>query len=224
MQRLIMPILPRGATALRSMEAPVRRHPRVRPKGIFCLEGDWWGQLDKPSSIRPALELLNAWEPYRIPFVHRDVATRAEFESYVRKWCQKGSSRYPILNLAFHGTPGHLYLGDGRIRENRVCLDELAELLAGRCTRRIIHFGSCGTVQVNGHALNRFLRTSGALAVCGYREDVEWLQSSAFELLVFGAMQRNSLTRSGAAAMKRRIEHESGRLAKTLGFRMVVRQ
>jgi hypothetical protein len=126
-------------------------------------------------------------------------------------------------HLGFHGDPGVIYLGDGRKRANTISLEDLEERLAGKCHRRIIHFGTCATLDVNGHRLNRFLRNTGALAVTGYREYVYWLSSAAFEILVFGAMQDNSLTRLGAKAMRNSILKESPYLARKLGFRMVVR-
>lgn len=54
-----------GIDAIRN---PLRR--RIKAKGIFCLEGDWWGSMFKESSVRPALELLKQCDPYFVPFVH----------------------------------------------------------------------------------------------------------------------------------------------------------
>jgi len=208
-----------------SRKAAKKRRQTVKPKGIFCIEGSWTGRIDKPMSVRPALELLGQWDPFNIPFSHRDVITRAEFEVYLKKWCQVGNQKkYPILYIALHGDTDELYLGDGRKSENTVTLDELEDMLSGQCHRRIIHLGSCGTMNVHGRRLNRFLRNTRALAVCGYCEDVLWLDSMAFELMVFGAMQLNSLTRPGAKAMSRRIfnKKKSGEMARSLGFRMVI--
>ncbi len=178
--------------------------------------------MDKPMSVRPALDLLSQWQPYAIPFVHRDVITRAEFNAYIEKWCQQSSSRFPILYLAFHGDSTSIQVGDARRSENCVSLDELEDMLFGRCARRIIHLGSCGSVDVNGNRLNRFLRNTGALAIFGYRGYIDWLESMAFELTIFAAMQMNTLTRSGVRAMKRQIERSSGAMAKRLDFRAVV--
>ncbi|MBX7244719.1 MAG: hypothetical protein K1X53_04425, partial [Candidatus Sumerlaeaceae bacterium] len=60
-------------------------------------------------------------------------------------------------------------------------------------------------------------------AICGYSGDVDWLTSTAFELLVMGAMQDNSFTAVGARAMRRRIFREASILASRLQFKMVVR-
>ena len=86
---------------------------------------------------------------------------------------------------AFHGEADGLFVGEGR--GNRLNLNQLGERLDGKCRGRIIHFGSCATVDVPDHALDAFLRRTGALAVFGYMADVEWLESAAFDLLVLGS-------------------------------------
>lgn len=200
-----------------------RGRQRANPKGIFCLEGDWWGHVTRKASVEPVLEVLHQWDPYYVPFVHRDVATRSEFEYYIKKWVQRASIKFPILHLAFHGGPGEVSFGDARVSSNVVSLEELAYLLENKCHKRIIHFGSCDTLDVHGHAINRFLRTTRALAVCGYRGSVDWLQACAFELIVFSGLQHNKLTISGARAMKRRIKASTPELCRKLDFHMVVR-
>lgn len=194
-----------------------------KSKGIFCIEGDWWNNLKQHASVEPILSLLAKWDPYFVPYIHRDVGTRDAFDLYMRKWLQRGHGKYPILYLSFHGEQRTICIGDMRIARNRVTLDDLEKLLEGKCARRIIYFGCCDTLDVHGTSLNGFLRRTGALAVCGYIADVDWLEATAFEVLVFGAMQENAFTRSGARAMKRRIYSQAKSLAKKLKFRMVVR-
>ena len=57
-------------------------------KGVFCLESEWFG-LRSTVTVRPALEFLRTSD-YHVPYIHRDVATRAELEHYLRKWFQEG--------------------------------------------------------------------------------------------------------------------------------------
>jgi DNA-binding transcriptional regulator/RsmH inhibitor MraZ len=78
-------------------------------------------------------------------------------------------------------------------------------------------------LDIRGARINRFVRQTKALAVCGYRESVDIVKSAAFELLVFEAFQRNTLTLHGARAMKRTIQSQASKLSRDLGFRMVVR-
>jgi hypothetical protein len=191
-------------------------------KGIFCLEGDWWNDLKHPTSTESALRLLKEFPPRYTPYIHRDVATRAEFDYYVQKWLQVGHASYPILYLAFHGTPGTIQFGDLRKQENIISLDELEQSLLGSCKGRIVYFSSCDTMGENGNRLRRFLRRTQVLAVCGYRSYVDWLTSVAFDLLFLGQAQFNAFTTAGMQAIERHIREDAGGLARKLGFRMVV--
>ena len=197
---------------------------KARRRGIFCLEGTWSRSLKKQSSVEPILQLLRQWDPVFVRFVHRDVDTGGSLRYYLDKWTKNSYADYPILYLAFHGEQGTLCIGDQRRRDGQVRLEDLERMLAGKCGKRIIYFAACATVGIHGNRLNAFLRKTGALAVCGYTADVDWLVATAFELLVFAAMQENALSKSGARAMKRRIYDASPQLAKRLGFRMVVKQ
>lgn len=98
----------------------------------------------------------------------------------------------------------------------------LEERLAGACKGRVIHLGSCQTMNVHGRRLNKFLKTTGALAVCGYKIDVDWIYSAAFEIMLFGCFQRYSMTKQGMGAVKRMVEAEIPGLAKAQAFRMVI--
>ena len=186
-------------------------------KGIFCLEGDWWGVKDR-TSIEPTLRLLETADPLKVPYFHHDVGTIEEFRFYLRKWTGRQFDDYPILYLAFHGEPGGIAVGEGR--NKTVKLDYLAELLEGACRGRVIHFGSCSTLDVHGHELNSFLRRTGACAVFGFRTDLDWLPSAAFDLLVLGYLQEVSFTRAGMGKFQRRLAGDAPGLQKTLEFRM----
>lgn len=179
--------------------------------------------MTSESSVRPALELLSHWDPFHVPFIHRRITTRGEFDQLLTKWTQRSYKLYPILYLAFHASPGTLYIGDGRKTENVVSLDDLEGILDGKCHRRIIHLGGCDSIDLHGNRLNRFLDRTGALAVCGYCGDIDWLCSAVFEIIAFGAMQLNAFTKAGAKAILRKIEDDAGSLHQQLNFRMVVR-
>lgn len=192
----------------------------AQTKGIFCLEGDWDQDLRTTITTLPFLELLAQVNRPPIPSIRRDIGTTAEFEYYLKKWCQKRYARYPILYLGFHGDPGMLYLGGQR--NSQIDLDWLEERLAGRCQGRVIHFGSCGTLATHGTRLNRFLSRTGAQAVCGYKVDVDWLLAAAFEIILLGIIQQFTLTRTGMKAVQRRVRMKASGLADDLAFRMVI--
>jgi hypothetical protein len=195
-----------------------------KTKGVFCLEGDWWNDLNRTSTVRPILELGGAGGRKKtVPFVHRDVATREELAFYLRVWTQKRYAGYPILYLAFHGSPGQIALSDWRRKSASVSLDWIAETLDGRCKGRVVHFGSCGTMDVRRSRLQKFLDATGAIAITGHTCQTDWVKSAAFELLLFDAFQDRSLTRAGARAVGAHLEREVRHLSRDLGFRMVIR-
>ena len=191
-------------------------------RGVFCLEGEWENNLKRRHSIEPVLQLLSNVPPY-VPFVHRDAATREQLFYYLEKWTQRQYDSHPILYLAYHGGKEEIYVGDGRKNSSVVTLDELEESLEGKCSGRIIHFGTCKTLDIHGARINRFVRQTKALAVCGYRESIDIVKSAAFELLVFDAFQHKTLTLHGARAMQRTIQSQANKLSRDLGFRMVTR-
>ena len=77
-------------------------------------------------------------------------------------------------------------------------------------------------MNVHGSRLNKFLKTTGALAICGYKIDVDWMYSAAFEIMLFGCFQRFTMTRQGMEAVKRLVDEEIPGLARAQDFRMVV--
>jgi hypothetical protein len=66
--------------------------------------------------------------------------------------------------------------------------------------------------------LKKILVKTEALAICGYRNDVDWMKSAAFELLVLNEMQQNSLTVQGMKAIRRRIVRQFPNLVKGFEF------
>jgi hypothetical protein len=193
--------------------------PQHSHKGIFCLEGDWESDLRSSTSMQPVLDLLSRSHDPIVRFIRRDIGTAGELEYYLGKWVQKRYVDYPILYLGFHGDPGVLYMGS---RKFSIDLDWLEERLLGRCKGRIIHFGSCGTMAVHGLRLKRFLKRTRALAVCGYKADVDWMLTAAFEIILLSRFQFQALTRGGLKAVRRRIRGEAFELASELEFKMVI--
>jgi hypothetical protein len=193
-------------------------YSRRASNGIFCLEGDWWGDLSRSSTVKPVLKLLSQAGGKAVPYIHRDVGTIAELEHYVRKWSQKTFSGYPVLYLAFHGQEGAIWVGDRRKSEALVNLDQLAEWMGSGLRGRLVHLGSCGTMYTDKRNLRRFLVATGVNAVTGYRKEVDWLKSAAFETLLF-----DILIRSQSGRVLQKVNAEARGLAKELGFRIVLR-
>ena len=195
-----------------------------RAKGIYCLEvGEWFGSLKKKTSVEPLLQLLEE-SPLRVPYIHRDIATYGELVFYLNKWTQAKHNDYPILYLAFHGEPGEIALAKQNGRTTYLSTEDLFSDLKGRCHKRIIHFGACSVLNIHGHTVNRYLRESCALAISGYTSYVDWVTSSAFDLLFLAQLQSNQMTKSGALAVRKRIGQITPTLSQRLNFRMVIKR
>ena len=196
-------------------------------RGIYCIEtGGWYGDDDR-TSVRPLLQLLE--NLYGAPYVHRDAATKEELFHYLTKW--KGfdlkHDHYPILYLGFHGSKGgNIRLENMVGEEDWVDHNDLKDLLGPSCTNRLIHFGSCGSL--TGVDWGGFLEQTGASAVSGYDEAVDFAESAAFELLYLADLQyyhRKPLTSKVASTVHSNMTkkgHPYRGLSSHLGFVMHV--
>lgn len=197
----------------------VRRNRATYKHGVFCLEGDWWGAKDA-TTVEPALELLSKVAGVSMPYAHRDVATIEEFKYYVERWTKKEFATHPILYLGFHGGDGGIWIGNGR-KQQLVTIPELGDIIGeGGAKGRVVYFGSCDTLKEHGKRLDTFMRKTGVIAVCGYREGIEWVDSIAFEILALSSIQRHRLDRRGLRAAKAHLQRNHAAFVKKVGFRM----
>jgi hypothetical protein len=174
----------------------VRVRKKGQTKGVFCVEGLWDPDLRVRSTVRPLLELLRLNE--EVDYIRRECATREELEFYLAKWTQKRYDAYPILYIASHGETSGIQLGS-----DLYTVEALGDLLAGKCANRVVMFSACSTLHMDKRRLKSFLTKTEALAVCGYRVDVDWMRSTAFELILFARMQQNEFSGRGIEAIKR---------------------
>lgn len=195
----------------------------IRTKGIFCLEADWERRLDRGLSLRPMLDLLHQWAPLRVPYVHRDIATREEFDYYLHRWVQAQAARYPVLYIATHGNAGVLSIGDWRKARNHITIDEIEEAIAGQGQGRLIHFGACDFLDLHGNRIKSFIKSTKLVAVSGYRRELDWLESTLLDTAVLAAFQRYSLTAPGVRAAERHIGRTVGELSRRMDLRFMVR-
>lgn len=184
-------------------------------KGIYCLEGIWDDDLREKSSVRPILELLHLNRG--IKYIYHACATLEETEFFLDKWRLRRYSSYPILYLAFHGEQNKLMLGNKKFYS----LDELANRVYGKCSNSIIIFGSCSTLAIRKNYLKKFLDKTGALAICGYQTDVDWLPATAFEMLMLSEMQENEFSKRGILSIEKKINSIARKFSSDLYFRMV---
>ena len=134
---------------------------------MFCLKTDQWFRQKDRSSIEPAPQLLERLLGVR--YERRDVSTEDEFKFFLDSYFVRGYKTHPILYLGFHswyadeGADAFVQLRDGTV----VTLGQIEGWINGRCGGRLIYFGSCGVMDSHGNRLNRFVRRTNALGVCG---------------------------------------------------------
>jgi hypothetical protein len=192
----------------------------ISTKGIYCIEGLWNHQdIKDKSSILPILNLLNNRKI--CDYIYHDCATKSELEFLISKWVTKSvNTKYPILYFAFHGDVGCISL----THKENYSLDELAELLLGKCTGKIIYFGSCLTLNTHKTMIKNFLEKTNALAIIGYKTEIDWIQSTACDLFTFEALQSDKFDTKGIKNIHTQITSNYGNLHKILELNVVINE
>ncbi|HWG94745.1 MAG TPA: hypothetical protein VNU66_11020 [Mycobacteriales bacterium] len=163
--------------------------------GVLCFEGEWTDDLRNNQSVLPTLEHLKRLE--QLDYIHRDVATREELSYYAGRFARRARREYASFRtvyLPMHGAPGALFVSG----TTSLSLSDLAEDLGSTCEGRAVYFGACSALRAPAQVRNFLARTSATL-VCGYTKDVDWLESSAIDLLLLPALSRQA-KRNGAEA------------------------
>jgi len=193
---------------------------RSGSKGIYCIEGMWDHQnITNRSTVLPLLDLLQN-QGY-CSYVYHDCATIPEIEYYLKRWKEsKIKNNYPILYLAFHGTEGNIFVDHDILYS----LHQLAAALKGQCKGKVIYFGSCSTLNIDRRLIRKFLQITGAIAVIGYKKDVDWIQSAACDLFVFEALQLDQLDSLGIRKIHRMIMENYGNLHKLLNLQVIINE
>jgi hypothetical protein len=152
-------------------------------KHIYCLEGNWNKNPRSNQSVKPILELLHTTS--KTKYIYRKCNTKEDFIQGLIKFTQKRYANYTILYIAFHG------------RTNRICcgneyttLNEIANALEGKLGGKIVHFGSCSTLRTSEFNINDFIIRTGCSFISGYKRNVEYISSTAFELMYLDSLQR----------------------------------
>jgi hypothetical protein len=149
-------------------------------KHIVCLESFWSKDLESKVSVEPILQLAASIND--VKFIHMSCNTRGELYHNLNK--MKRRRKYSILYFAFHGRPGEILMD-----ESSVDLESLADFMGRWFSGRIIHFGSCSTIDVEERRIMDFMKATGVAMVIGHKRDVNWMEGSAVDLLIFNWIQ-----------------------------------
>lgn len=144
-------------------------------KNIACLESLWDENLENRLTVRPILQIAATLNDVQV--IYLTCNTVEEFKHNLVKL--KRRRGYGVLYLSLHGSPGEVHVDDAVLD-----LESLAALMGKGFQNWILHFGSCGTVDVPRGRLQRFIAATGVALVVGYRGDVVWVDSAALDLLL----------------------------------------
>lgn len=148
-----------------------------KKKNIACLESLWDNKTENRLNVLPILELIS--RNYNVKFSHLSCNTESEFQYNLKLLCKRN---YSILYLGFHGSGGKIYLHD----ETEINFTKLAEMMNCKFTDWIVHFGSCGVLR-RKKDLAQFVENTEIRLATGFERTVGWIESAAFELLLFQA-------------------------------------
>ncbi|MCE2786373.1 MAG: DUF6642 family protein [Bacteroidota bacterium] len=151
-------------------------------KEVFCLEGDWSKNLKHQTSVQAVLMFLK--QNRQIEYIHRHCGTKENLLYYINQWSLKRYKDYSILYIAFHGKPNQILVG-----KEIVTLDELADMLGPNCHNKIIHFGTCHTLNTDRRHIKRFLKKTNALCVCGFGKEIKFVEGCVFDILLIDLLQ-----------------------------------
>lgn len=136
----------------------------------------WERRTENRLNVLPTLELISKTQDAK--FSHMTCNTREELKYNLNLLCKRN---YGVLYFAFHGSPGKIHL-----HRDKVSLTELAAMMNHRFAGWIIHFGTCSTLR-KPREVGYFIQQTNVDLVTGFTKDVDWIESSAFELLLFKA-------------------------------------
>lgn len=151
-------------------------------KNIYCLEGNWSNQPSSKLSIKPILDLL--YMTSKVKYIYNKCQTKNEFLFHLERFTNKTYKNYPVLYIAFHGRTNRIYTGS-----EEITLQEISNLLEGKLEGKIVHFGSCSTLRIADSKISDFILRTKCNFISGYKKDVDFICSTAFELLFFEYLQ-----------------------------------
>jgi hypothetical protein len=185
-------------------------------KKIFCLETEWnfseTKRMRDKSSILPLLQFLE--ESMDIEFIFRKVASREDLKYYLYQLKYKTYKDFQIVYLAFHGNSKSIEMPSEP--NNPLTLDELSEISNNQFEDKIIHFGSCRTLNTSQKTIIDFKHQTGAKIVSGYSKSVDFMKSS---ILDFAYMSELASTQK-LSTIENKMERLYNNLMNDLGFKI----
>jgi uncharacterized protein DUF6642 len=179
--------------------------------GLWTMEGAWSSSVRDVRTVRPVLQALR--DMGQAKYAELRLNDPEDLLKQMIRWGQAQHSRFGIGYLALHGSPGKVYVG-----RRGVDLVELGNALPRRgLTSKVLHFGSCAVLDLPSKGRQELRDALGVRALTGFTEYVDWVESLAFELLLFDVLASYKRLDAAEAYIKR----NHGAFARRLGFKLV---
>lgn len=182
-------------------------------KQIFCIEGDWHPDLREKDTIENALKFMETASGMKVKYIHRHCSTHEELHHRINEYNKRRYNQFSIFYLAFHGVPNGLKLNPKQV----LTLDELADMAENKLRNKILHLGSCETLNISRRDIKRFLNRTGALCISGFKKEVPFVSSTIFDVLYFEMCQYYKQMNT----IEKHMKNYYGKLMKELQFVMV---
>ena len=186
-------------------------------KKIFCLETEWdltkTKKMRDKTSIQPLLTFLEQTE--KIEYVFRNVASRSDLSYYLSHLKYKTYNDFQIVYFAFHGNSKIIDIPSEP--NNPLTFSELAELSKGLLQDKIVHFGSCRTLNTSEQKIKEFKELTGAKLVSGYTKTIDFVRSSILDIAYFSELERTI----NLGTIENKMNKRYGELMKDLGFKII---
>jgi hypothetical protein len=204
--------------------------------GIFCIE-NWSGDLRSTETVAPLLDFLARHGSARV--IHQRVSTPFELCHYMSRFADLRS--YQVAYLALHGERGRVFVGNRPLDLEQLVIWSRGDTEEGlpngsgdipvdeECvvdlSGKVLYLGSCASLGVDRARLRRLRAETGAAAICGFTEALDWYEVAAIEIMLLATLAEAvdaSDGEGGAAGVEagiRRLRERVGPLLDgTLGF------
>lgn len=150
---------------------------------IFCIESRW--EEGSKQSVEPILQIIK--DNYDVDYKLHHYDTFQEFEEI----CNLIEKDDDIIYIAAHGDKGVIK----RLGENseQLPLARLAEILKPFSSGKSIHLASCNTLDVSQDISDKFIQDTECRLLTGYFKEVNWVESSAMDILLLDSLVSNQL-------------------------------
>lgn len=177
---------------------------------IFAIEGEWEAKLNKDLTIKSTLTLLQ--EVRDVNFIFRKTNTVKSLLSYLETSSTASYKKYGTIVIATHGNGKDIELSEGEY----ITLKKLGKRCEGMFEGKAVHFSSC-EIMKDEKGMIEFKKITNAKCVCGYTKNVDFLESSVFDILLLYRLYKNS---SGVITQAF-LERNYPDLVDRLGFKLI---